>query len=100
MDKSGANAHDILLCVKEGEIQETPIGVQWLPFWFPNQEFYFRSPKEMIQLFSDIPRAIETTNEIVSKVEPYKLGRDVLLPAFEIEQQFIIDKAAEIEDSF
>ena len=101
LEKSGANAHDILLCVKEGEIQETPIGRgRGFRFGFPNKEFYFRSPKEMIELFSDMPEAIETTNEIVSKVEPYKLGRDVLLPAFEIEQQFIIDKAAEIEDSF
>jgi DNA polymerase-3 subunit alpha len=101
IDKSGANAHDILLCVKEGEIQETPIGRgRGFRYGLPNHEFYFRSPAEMVKLFSDLPEAISTTNEIVSKVEAYKLGRDVLLPAFEIDAQFIADHNQEIIDSF
>ncbi len=101
LDKNGANSHDILLCVKEGELKETPIGKgRGFRYGFPNQEFYFRSPAEMIQLFSDYPEAIETTNEIVNKVDAYKLGRDVLLPAFVIEESFITEKAEEIEASF
>jgi DNA polymerase-3 subunit alpha len=42
--KAEANAHDILLCVKEGEKQATPIGRgRGYRFGLPNQEYYFKS---------------------------------------------------------
>ncbi|TYC08440.1 DNA polymerase III subunit alpha [Bizionia gelidisalsuginis] len=85
-----ANAHDILLCVKEGEKQATPIGRgRGYRFGMPNQEYYFKSAQEMKNLFKDLPDAISTTEEIVNKVEPYQLARDVLLPAFTIPEQFM-----------
>ena len=49
-----ANAHDILLCVKEGEKQATPIG-RGRVTGFPNQDYYFKSQDEMKALFKDIP---------------------------------------------
>ena len=36
----------------------------------------------------DLPEAIENTNEIVSKCEPYGLAREILLPAFDIPEEF------------
>ncbi len=48
-----------------------------------------KSSEEMKKLFSDIPEAIANTNEIVEKVEPYKLAREVLLPKYEIPDEFI-----------
>ena len=51
----------------------------------------------MIELFADMPEAIEMTNEIVAKVEQFKLGRDILLPKFEIAQAFIEENEAEIQ---
>ena len=57
--KAEANAHDILLCVKEGEKQATPIGRgRGFRFGLPNQEFYFKSQSEMKKIFSDLPQAI------------------------------------------
>ena len=42
--KEEANAHDILLCVKEGEKQATPIGRgRGFRYGLPNQEYYFKS---------------------------------------------------------
>src|SRR5690606_8177641 len=58
-------------------------------FGFPNEEFYLKSPDEMKKLFHDLPEAIEVTNEIVDKVEVYKLTRDVLLPKFKIPAEFV-----------
>jgi DNA polymerase-3 subunit alpha len=89
LDKKGSDAHDILLCVKDGELKETPVGRgRGFRFGMPNNEFYFRSTAEMIQLFKDLPEALENTNEIVNKIEPYKLGREVLLPKFQIPEEF------------
>ncbi|AWW31463.1 DNA polymerase III subunit alpha [Echinicola strongylocentroti] len=91
--KNDAKAHDILLCVKDGEKVDKPkryIGKKGREFryGFPNEEFYIKTPEEMKKLFADLPEAIECTNEIIEKVEAYKLERDVLLPKFNIPERF------------
>ncbi|ETN93974.1 DNA polymerase-3 subunit alpha [Zhouia amylolytica] len=89
IDKEGANAHDILLCVKDGEKKSTPIGRgRGYRYGLPNEEYYFKGSDEMKELFKDLPEAIINTNEIVDKVEPFELARDVLLPKFEIPEEF------------
>ncbi|TPN87289.1 DNA polymerase III subunit alpha [Aquimarina algicola] len=88
-EKEDANAHDILLCVKDGEKQATPIGRgRGYRYGLPNQEYYFKSSEEMKDLFKDLPEAIININEIVDKIEPFILARDVLLPAFDIPEKF------------
>ena len=100
LDKKGFDAHDILLCVKDGEKKANPVGRgRGFRYGLPTKEFYFKSPKEMIALFADLPEAIETTNEIVEKIEQFKLGRDILLPKFEIAQDFIEANLSEIDAS-
>ncbi|MCF1752746.1 DNA polymerase III subunit alpha [Mariniradius sediminis] len=91
--KVDAKAHDILLCVKDGELVEKPkkyIGKRGreFRFGFPNDEFYIKSPEEMKKLFADLPEAIACTDEIVQKIESYKLERPVLLPKFDIPDEF------------
>ena len=97
VDQQDANAHDILLCVNTGSLQSTPsnkdfsdddVSVKGRRFAFANDQFYFKTTEEMSTLFSDIPQAIDNTNEIVSKIEPLDLKREVLLPNFEIPTEF------------
>ena len=100
IEKKGSEAHDILLCLKEGEKKSTSIGKgRGLRYGMPNQEFYFKSPAEMVVLFKDLPEALNNTNLIVDKIEQFKLGREVLLPKFEIAQTFIDSKLDDIEAS-
>ncbi len=90
ISQSDANAHDILLCVKEGENQSTPIGRgRGFRYGLPEQEYYFKSPEEMQALFTDMPEALATTVEIADKIEGFTLDREVLLPAFDIPEEFI-----------
>tara|TARA_R110002051_G_scaffold65839_3_gene119489 strand:- start:993 stop:5378 length:4386 start_codon:yes stop_codon:yes gene_type:complete len=87
--KEDANAHDILLCVKDGEKQATPIGRgRGYRYGLPNQEYYFKSQEEMKELFKDVPDAILNIQEVIDKIEPYELARDVLLPKFDIPEKF------------
>lgn len=89
LDKEEANAHDVLLCIKEGEFKSTPIGRgRGYRYGMPNNEFYFKSQEEMKSVFRDLPEAIDTISEIVDKVETYALERNVLLPKFEIPEAF------------
>ncbi len=90
LDKSDAKAHDILLCVKDGEKVSTPIGRgRGFRYGFANEEYYFKTQEDMKKLFADLPESIENISEIVDKVESYELARGVLLPKFDIPEQFI-----------
>ncbi len=91
INKEDANAHDILLCVRDGEKQSTPIGRgRGYRYGFNNQEYYFKSGDEMKKLFHDLPEAIMSTEEIVAKIEIFDLSRDVLLPKFDIPEEFLV----------
>lgn len=91
--KAGAEAHDVLLCVKDAEPVSKPkkyIGKRGreFRFGFPNDQFYMKSVEEMKELFKDLPKAILNIEEILGKVSEYTLARDVLLPAFDIPDEF------------
>lgn len=96
VDQKDYNAHDILLCINTGEKQATEkfkdgdedASVRGKRFAFYNDQFFFKTSGEMEELFSDLPQAIDNTNEIVSKIEPLTLKKDILLPHFKIPEGF------------
>lgn len=93
VNKEDANAHDILLCVKDAEKQATPKGRgRGFRYGLDNEEYYFKSEAQMKELFSDIPEAINNIDEIVDKIEPYSLHRNVLLPKFDIPEEFQVEE--------
>ncbi|MBD2714655.1 DNA polymerase III subunit alpha [Microvirga sp. STR05] len=51
-------------------------------FGFANDQFYFKNQAEMNALFADVPESVDNTNEIVDKITPPVLQRDILLPNF------------------
>ena len=89
LDEVDNEAHDILLCVRAGEKSSTPIGEGrgYRP-GFPNSEYYLKSASDMNRLFSDIPEAVANTQEVVNKVEPFELEKEVVLPSFELPEGF------------
>jgi DNA polymerase-3 subunit alpha len=89
LNKDEASAHDVLLCIKEGEFKSTPIGHgRGFRHGLPNTEFYFKSQDEVKNLFRDLPEAITNISELIGKIEKYELKRSVLLPKFEIPKEF------------
>ncbi|MFI5134111.1 MAG: DNA polymerase III subunit alpha [Chitinophagales bacterium] len=97
VDQSDFNAHDILLCINTGEKVATPalrefsdddVYIKDKRFAFPNDQFYFKTTEEMSKNFSDLPQAIDNTNEIVSKIDLLDLKRNILLPAFPVPEKF------------
>ena len=95
LEKKSAYSRDILISVKEGlnfanaaELQELKNGARFGKLFLPNDEFYFKSVAEIQSSFADLPEALTCTSEIAAKVEAYKLGRDVLLPKFQIPEEF------------
>ncbi|MEY3586606.1 MAG: hypothetical protein RLZZ243_1670 [Bacteroidota bacterium] len=90
LNQTDAQAHDVLLCVKDNELVETPKGKgRGFRYGLENDQYYFKSTEEMVELFADLPEAILNVEEIIGKCEPYPLAREVLLPAFDIPEEFI-----------
>ena len=52
-------------------------------------EMAYKSKDEMFELFKDIPESIYNISEIIEKIEPFELAREVLLPDFKIPKKFI-----------
>ncbi len=99
LTKKDAEIHDILLCIKNGEKQDTPKGRgRGFRFGLPNDEYYFKSSDEMKEIFADLPDAILNIQEVIEKVEVYNLERDVLLPVFNIPEEFKNSKEYNAKD--
>lgn len=97
IDKENSEAHDILLCVRDGEKKTTPVGRgRGYRYGLPNQEYYFKSGDDMKKLFRDLPEAISNISEIVDKIEIFSLAREVLLPKFQIPEDFEV--AEDLQD--
>ena len=83
LEEEDAEPHDILLCINTGERRETENR-----FKFPSSDFFFKTQEQMSRLFADVPEAVDRTLEIIDKVEPIELTRDVLLPNFPLPAGF------------
>lgn len=77
LNKEDATAHDILLCIQTGKSRTDVKRLK-----FGSDDFYFRSPTEMHELFREIPQAILNTKEVAEKCNfHFSLGKS-LLPQF------------------
>ncbi len=78
LEKREARAHDILLCLQTGKTLDSPDRMQ-----FTTDEFYFKSPEEMIGLFSYAPEAISNTIEIAERCNLEFTFDETRFPAFQ-----------------
>ncbi|MBN2668065.1 MAG: DNA polymerase III subunit alpha [Bacteroidales bacterium] len=82
IEPEDAEAQERLLCISTGKFLSDKNRMK-----YSGQE-WMKTQKEMRAIFADIPEAIANTNEIVDKVEEYKLDRAPLMPQFEIPEEF------------
>jgi DNA polymerase-3 subunit alpha len=106
LEQADSAAHDILLCVRDGEKKATPVGRgRGYRYGLPNEEYYFKTGDAMKALFKDLPDSIVNISEIVEQIEIFDLAREVLLPKFQIPQEFevpedIADKGKRGENKY
>ncbi len=62
LDREDFEAHDILLCINTGRFEGDQDRLR-----FPGNEFYFKSPAEMLQAFSEFPDAVSNTADIADR---------------------------------
>ncbi|MFQ6069364.1 MAG: DNA polymerase III subunit alpha [Candidatus Aminicenantales bacterium] len=64
LTREDAKTHDILLCIQTNKKVSDQDRIR-----FSSDEFYFRSPQEMIEIFKDVPEAIKNTARIASQCD-------------------------------
>lgn len=85
LDREDFRAHEILLCLQTGKTITDPYRMQ-----YASDEFYFKSPEEMIALFKEVPEAIENTVKIAERCE-LELEFDKLnLPDYPIPESYTL----------
>ncbi|MBS1573652.1 MAG: DNA polymerase III subunit alpha, partial [Bacteroidetes bacterium] len=86
---SDANIQDIVSCIKDGEKLSTEVGKGFgRRRGLSSHEYYIKNREEIQKTFQNYPEAFEAYSEFLKNFEPYPLKRDVLLPAFDIPEEF------------
>ena len=89
-NKDDSNIQDIVSCIKDGEKLSTPVGKGFgKRRGLATEEYYIKNPDEIKEAFLAYPDAFDAYEEFFAKFKPYTLKRDVLLPKFDIPQEFI-----------
>lgn len=79
-------AHDILLCIQTATNLDDPKRMR-----FSTDQFYFKSPTEMEQVFSEIPEVLTNTKEIAEKCNlDIEFGK-FHFPHFEVPEGYTIN---------
>ena len=82
VEEEHAEAHDRLICLSTGKDLDDPSRMHY------TKQEWLKTPAEMGAIFSDIPEALENTQEIVDKVEVYSIDSDPIMPEFPIPEDF------------
>ncbi len=77
-----ADAHDLLICLNTGKDVDDPSRMRY------TKQEWFKTRREMNELFADIPEALANTEEIVKKVEDFELDSIPIMPFFPIPAEF------------
>jgi len=78
LNKTDAQAHEVLLCIQTGKTMSTPDRMR-----FTTDEFYLKSPDEMKKAFADVPDAIENTVAIAEQCNLEIPLKNYIFPRFD-----------------
>ena len=82
VNEEDAEAHDRLICLSTNHFVNDVDRMHY------TKQEWLKTPEEMAEIFSDIPEALENTQEIVDKVEIYDIDHDPIMPLFDIPAEF------------
>ena len=77
-----AEGHERLICLSTSKDLDDPTRMRY------TKQEYLKSPKEMWEIFADIPEALENSVEVANKVEFYDIDSAPMMPLFPIPEDF------------
>ena len=84
--REDAAPHDVLLCIGTGKTLNDPQRMRYGP-----QEFYFKTPEEMSQVFAEIPEACANTLRIAERCNIQLPFDSMLLPRYQTPDGLSLD---------
>ncbi|KMP10995.1 hypothetical protein UR09_04650 [Candidatus Nitromaritima sp. SCGC AAA799-A02] len=101
LERQDFHAHEILLCLQTGKTISDQYRMR-----YPSDEYYFKSPEEMMRIFREVPEAIENTVKIAERCD-LNIDFDRLnLPEYPVPEgytleSYLVDHAKEgLEERF
>lgn len=82
VNEEDAEAHDRLICISMGKRFADPTRLHY------TKQEWLKTTAEMHEIFSDVPEALENTQEILDKVEFYSIDHAPIMPTYEIPADF------------
>lgn len=82
VEEEHAEAHDRLICLSTGRYLDEVNRMHY------TKQEWLKTPQEMASVFSDLPEALENTQEIADKVEVYSIDSGPIMPKFPIPETF------------
>ena len=82
VEEDHAEAHDHLVCVSTNHFIDDENRMHY------TKQEWLKSTEDMAAIFSDIPQALENTQEIVDKIEIYDIDSGPIMPKFPIPEDF------------
>ncbi len=82
VNEEDAEAHDRLICLSTNHFVNDVNRMHY------TKQEWLKTPDEMAAIFSDIPEALENTQEIVDKIEVYDIDHGPIMPKFDIPASF------------
>lgn len=79
LKKEDADPHDVLLCIQTASTIDEEKRMR-----FPTKEFYLKSPEEMLELFPNVPEALENTKKIADRCNVEMEFGHLHLPHFDL----------------
>jgi DNA polymerase III subunit alpha len=77
LTKEDARIQEILWCIRDGKTIDDPNREK-----LDTEEFYVKTPKEMAELFKDLPEALENSVKIADLIEDFPMTYDRVEPEY------------------
>jgi DNA polymerase III subunit alpha len=77
-----ADAHDLLICLNTGKDIDDSSRLRY------TKQEWFKTQREMNELFADVPEALANTSEVAEKIEYFELDSAPIMPVFPIPENF------------
>ena len=82
VEEEHGEAHERLICLSTGKDLDDPTRMRY------TKQEYLKSPEQMLQIFADIPEALENSVEIANKVEYFDIDSAPMMPVYPIPAEF------------
>jgi DNA polymerase-3 subunit alpha len=79
LTREDSRAQEVLMCIQTGKTLSDPSHMK-----FSTDQFYFKTPEEMLAMFGEVPEALERTVEIAERCNLHLEKKEHVFPHFEV----------------